>query len=335
MNRVINAVLFMCAIVMAGTVQATTFKIATLAPDGTSWMNEMRAGAEEIQKRTDGRVVFRFYPGGIMGNDKSVLRKIRINQLQGGAITGGGLAEILPEAQMYNLPFLFRDFDEVDYVRSKMDPVLLEDLKKAGYVGFGISEGGFAYLMTNTPVAGVDDLKDHKVWVPEGDIISRTAFEATGISPISLPLTDVLTGLQTGLVDTVAATPTGSIALQWHTRVKYLTDTPLMYIYGTMVLKRSAFEKLSSTDKKVVQDVMSNIFKRLNKQNRQDNESAMAALQSQGIEFVPADPEGMKNWRKLVENAMDKLVQDALFDSVVYEKLRKTIDTYRSMKAKH
>jgi TRAP-type C4-dicarboxylate transport system substrate-binding protein len=335
MKRVLHAVLLLGALLGVNQSHASTFKIATLAPDGTSWMNEMRAGAEEIQKRTDGRVVFRFYPGGIMGNDKSVLRKIRINQLQGGAITGGGLAEILPEAQMYNLPFLFRDFDEVDYVRSKMDPVLLSDLKKAGYVGFGISEGGFAYLMSNTPVAGIADLKDHKVWVPEGDVISRTAFEATGISPISLPLTDVLTGLQTGLIDTVAATPTGSIALQWHTRVKYLTDTPLMYIYGTLVLKRRAFEKLSAADQKAVHQVMSNIFKRLNEQNRKDNESAMAALKNQGIEFVPADPEGMKSWRKRVEDAMDKLVQDQLFEPALYEKLRKTIDIYRAKKSKH
>ena len=335
MNRVFHVALLLCAVLVSTYSHAATFKIATVAPDGTSWMNEMRAGAEAIQKRTEGRVVIRFYPGGIMGNDKSVLRKIRINQLQGGAITGGGLAEILPEAQMYNLPFLFRDFEEADYVRGKMDPVLLDDLKKAGYIGFGISEGGFAYLMSNAPVAGVADLKDHKVWVPEGDIISRTAFEATGISPISLPLTDVLTGLQTGLVDTVAATPTGAIALQWHTRVKYLTDTPLMYIYGTLVLKRSAFEKLSAADQKAVHEVMGSVFKRLNEQNRKDNESAMEALKNQGIEFVPADPEGMKSWRKLVEESMDKLVQDQLFNPAVYAKLRQTIEAYRKKTAKH
>lgn len=330
MSRLINVAILFLALLPIGVVQATTFKIATLAPDGTSWMNEMRAGAETIQKRTDGRVVFRFYPGGIMGNDKSVLRKIRINQLQGGAITGGGLAEILPEAQVYNLPFLFRDFDEVDYVRSKMDPVLLTDLEKAGYVGFGISEGGFAYLMSNTSISGVDDLKDHKVWVPEGDIISRTAFEATGISPVSLPLTDVLTGLQTGLIDTVAATPTGSIALQWHTRVQYLTDTPLMYIYGTLVLKRSAFEKLSAADQAVVREVMGEIFKRLNQQNRNDNKSARAALQSQGIEFVKSQPEEIQRWQKVVGDAMEKLIQDQLFKPEIYTQLQQHLADYRS-----
>jgi len=330
MNRILNTTLLLSALLMVFPAQATTFKIATLAPDGTSWMNEMRAGAKEIQKRTEGRVVFRFYPGGIMGNDKSVLRKIRINQLQGGAITGGGLAEILPEAQVYSLPFLFRNFDEVDYVRKKMDPVLLNDLKEKGYIGFGISEGGFAYLMSNAPIAGVDDLKDHKVWVPEGDSISRTAFEATGISPVSLPLTDVLTGLQTGLIDTVAATPTGAIALQWHTRVQYLTDTPLMYIYGTLVVKRRTFDKLSPADKKVVRDVMGGIFERLNQQNREDNDSARQALQSQGIEFVKSQPEEIKRWRKMVGASMDDLIQNQLFDPAIYKQLKKHLDAYRS-----
>jgi len=329
-KRLIQAVLLCLAAALAAPAQATTFKIATLAPDGTSWMQEMRAGADEIKKRTAGRVEFRFYPGGIMGNDKSVLRKIRVGQLQGGALTGGGLADVLPEAQVYNLPFIFRDYAEVDYVRGKLDPILLQELEKAGYVGFGISEGGFAYLMSDAPVPGVAALKGHKIWVPEGDLISRTAFEATGVSPIPLPLTDVLTGLQTGLVDTVEATPTGAIALQWHTRVRNLTDIPLMYIYGTMVVKRSAFEKLSKADQKVVREVMGDIFQRLNKQNRADNNSALEALKAQGINFVRSNVQEQREWQGLVNGAMDKLIADKLFDPAMHQRLLDVRTGYRA-----
>lgn len=328
MKRLITAVLIFAATL--ATAQATTFKIATIAPDGTSWMNEMRAGADEIKKQTAGRVEFRFYPGGIMGNDNSVLRKIRVGQLHGGAITGGGLADILPEAQVYSLPFTFRDYAEVDYVRKQMDPVLMQALEKVGYVGFGISEGGFAYLMSNEPVPGVSALKGHKIWVPEGDLISRTAFESTGVSPIPLPLTDVLTGLQTGLVDTVAATPTGAIALQWHTRVHDLTDIPLMYIYGTLVLKRSLFERLSSADQKVVHKIMGTIFERLNKKNREDNTSALQALKSQGITFVQSNIVEQREWQGLVNEAMDKLITNNLFDRSILQRLLNYRDTYRS-----
>jgi TRAP-type transport system periplasmic protein len=329
-KRLITAALLFSLALAAAPLQAATFKIATIAPDGTSWMNEMRAGAEEIKKRTEGRVNFRFYPGGIMGNDNSVLRKIRVGQLHGGALTGGGLADILPEAQVYSLPFIFRDYAEVDYVRKQMDPVLMQQLEKVGYVGFGISEGGFAYLMSDTAVSGAEALKGHKIWVPEGDLISRTAFESAGVSPIPLPLTDVLTGLQTGLVDTVAATPTGAIALQWHTRVHNLTDVPLMYIYGTMVVKRNAFERLSNADQKVVRDVMGDIFVRLNQQNRADNNSAMNALRAQGITFVPSNIEKRREWQGIVGGAMDKLIAKRLFDPAIHQRLLDYLDAYRA-----
>jgi TRAP-type C4-dicarboxylate transport system substrate-binding protein len=300
---------------------ATTFKIASIAPDGTSWMTEMRKGAEEIKARTEGRVEFRFYPGGIMGNDKSVLRKIRVGQLHGGALTGGGLAEIYPEADVYSVPFLFRNYGEVDAVRAQIDPLLLEGVKEQGYISFGISEGGFAYLMSTSPIAGIDDLAGHKVWVPEGDEISRAAFEASNVSPVSLPLTDVLTGLQTGLIDTVAGSAIGAIALQWHTRVKYLTDAPLAYLYGTMVLKRRAFEKLSEADQQVVSEVMSGVFKRLNAQNRKDDGSALEALRSQGIEFIQPNPEETERWRRSVDGAMNKLLEQGLFDAAILRRI--------------
>lgn len=331
MTRTFTILLFLAMSLLAGQVPAaTTFKIATVAPDGTSWMVAMRAAAEEIQQRTEGRVVLRFYPGGIMGNDKSVLRKIRVGQLHGGALTGGGLADILPDAQVYSIPFVFRSYAEVDYAREKVDPILLERLKEKGYIGFGISEGGFAYLMSETAVSGPDDLQGHKVWVPEGDEISRTAFEATGTSPVSLPLTDVLTGLQTGLIDTVAATPTGAIALQWHTRVKHLTDEPLMYIYGTLVLKRSVFERLSKGDQAIVSEVLGTTFGELDHQNRADNESARNALLGQGITSVAVDDQTMGSWRSTVNAAMDKLIDNGLFDQALYLQLQEHLQTFRA-----
>jgi TRAP-type C4-dicarboxylate transport system substrate-binding protein len=311
----------------------TTFKVASLAPDGTSWMKEMRAGAEEISKRTEGRVEFRFYPGGIMGNDKSVLRKMRVGQLHGGALTGGGVAMIYPEAQVYTIPFIFRDYAEVDYARQQMDPVLLAGLKEKGYISFGISEGGFAYLMSNSPVGGVDDLKGLKVWVPEGDEISRAAFEASGISPISLPLTDVLTGLQTGLIDTVASSAMGAIALQWHTRVKHLTYSPLMYLYGSLVVSARQFEQLSADDQQIVTEVMSDVFGRLNQLNRNDNQSALAALQQQGIGFITPTEVETQRWRASLDSAMQKLLQQGLFDPAMLEQLKGHLQEFRSRQA--
>src|ERR1019366_3527986 len=142
--------------------QASSLKIATFAPDGTQWMQELRKGGEEIEKRTEGRVTVKYYPGGSMGSDRVVLRKIRAGQLQGGALTGGALAEIYPDAQIYNLPMLFRSYDELDYVRARMDKVIAQGIEAHGFVTFGITDGGFAYLMSSSQIKGVDDLKSQK-----------------------------------------------------------------------------------------------------------------------------------------------------------------------------
>ncbi len=314
--------------------QAQDIKIATIAPDGTAWMQEMRNGAAEIARRTAGRVNFKFYPGGAMGNDKDVLRKIRAGQLQGGAITGGGLAEVYPDDQIYSLPFMFHSYDEMDYVRGKMDGLITQGMEQHGYISFGLAEGGFAYLMSSNPIRTVDDLKKEKVWIPEGDKISRNIFEALGISPIPLPLTDVLTGLQTGLITTVGASPTGAIALQWHTKIKYVTDTPLMYFYGAMVVDKRAFAKLSQADQAVVRSVMQGVFDKLNRQIRQDNVKAGDALRQQGVQFVQLPPGELEKLRQIADQSNSKLATQGIFSQDALKILESHLQSYRNRPAK-
>ncbi|MEW8510907.1 MAG: TRAP transporter substrate-binding protein DctP [Candidatus Thiodiazotropha sp.] len=313
----------------------TTLKIATLAPDGTSWMKEMRAAAKQIQQQTEGRVRIRFYPGGVMGNDNSVLRKIRVGQLHGGAITGGGLSAIYRDAQLYTLPFQFRNLQEVDAVRQVMDPLIIAGLKNEGYVSFGLSEGGFAYLLSNRPVKTTKNMRELKIWIPEGDEINANMFQALGISPVPLPLTDVLTGLQTGLIDTIASAPVGAIALQWHTRVNYLTQVPLAYLYATLVLTETAFNKLQKPDRSVVREILGATFDRIDRQNRTDNEKALAALQKQGIEFVSPSADQQQAWEQHANTTLNKLSEEKLFSKAMFSRMQTLVQQYRKVAAAH
>ncbi len=327
MIRAILALFFSLSLLTSAN--ATTLKIATIAPDGTSWMKTMRAAAKQIKTRTEGRVKLRFYPGGVMGNDQSVLRKIRVNQLHGGAISGGGLTQISSDAQLYGLPFLFRNLQEVDHVRQSMDPLIAESLHAKGFASYGISEGGFAYLLSNSPVRNTQELKSQRIWIPETDQVSSNAFSKLGISPIPLPLTDVLTGLQTGLIDTIASSPIGAIALQWHTRVKYLTDIPLSYLYGSLVIKEKALKKLSSADRAILREEMLKAFASLNTSNRSDNKQAKAALKQQGIEFIQPDPADRALWEQKAANSVTQAVQDGALSKSLFEQLRQLITAYR------
>ena len=309
---------------------ALTLKIATVSPEGATWMVKMREAAKEIKKRTDGRVKFKFYSGGVMGSDESVLRKIKIGQLHGGAVTGGSLINIYPDLSVYSLPFVFQSFKEVDVVREKLDPILIKGLEEKGFVTFGLAEGGFAYFMSNKKLLTKEDVRSQKVWVTTGDRISQVILESASVSPIPLPISDVMTGLQTGLIDTVATSPIAAISLQWHTRVKYLTDAPVSYFFGMLTVSKKAFNKISNNDQAVVREVMANTFAQINAQNRVDNERAREALVNQGIKFVEMSNEILEDWKNTTQSAVQTLIQEKLVNPEVYKKLQGILSSYRA-----
>lgn len=316
-------------------VQAKTFKLATLAPDGTVWMKEMRKSAALIKKQTSGRIKLKFYPGGIMGNEKSVLRKIRLGQLHGGAFTTSGLAKISPKNQIYSLPFKYFNYAEVDFIRSKMDHIITDGIEKKGFVTFGLAEGGFAYLFSQEPVKTYSELKGKKIWIPEGDAISRTMMSVTGMSSTALPLTDVLTGLQTGLIDTFGATPSFAIALQWHSKVKYLTPYPAFYSIGAFVISKKSFKKIKPADQKIVHKELSAVLKKLNKLNRLDNENALAALKKYGIKFVKDGPGARKELDEVSAKTANALLKKGAYTPAVLKKLDKHLTQFRKKSGKH
>ena len=303
------------------SVQARTFKIATISPDGTFWMKQMRAGAKEIKEKTDGRVRFKFYPGGVMGNDESVMRKIRIRQLQGGAVTNGALEQINPDVTIYGLPFVFTSLAQSDKVRAKTDSLLLQGLEKNGFVSFGIAKGGFTYMMSKYPIDSIDTLRERKPWVPEGNDVGYGVYEHAGISPVSLPLSDVLTGLQTGLIDTVITSPIGALALQWHTGIHYVVDLPLTYLVAAMVVDKKAFNKLSKADQATVREVMGRVYHRIDEQNSIDSLNARKAMINQGIRFITLSDKELQRWHDIGEAVRKEMHEKRHFNKALYKQV--------------
>ena len=309
---------------------AVELKVASIAPDGSRWMQEMRAGAQRIDADTEGRVQIRFYPGGVMGNDSQVLRKIRIGQLHGGAFTAGGLAERYGGMNIYGAPLLFRSLDEVDYVRERIDADLRARLEDAGFVSFGFIEGGFANLMANYPIHGLADLERRKVWLPEGDSISALAMEALGLSPVALPVTDVLPGLQTGLLDVVAASPVAALVLQWHTKIKYVNDVPVSYSMGIFALDRRAFERISEADQAVIRSVMEGVVYSLDEAARTDNREARKAMESAGLSFMTTSADEVEQWRRTVSSTYPRLRERPDIDPAMFDRVVGLLDEYRA-----
>ncbi len=313
-----------------GMAEAAQFKIATVAPEGSQWMVDLKSAAERISERTDGRVTFKFYGGGVMGNDKKVLRKIRIGQLHGGVFTANGLAERYSDILLYGLPMVFRSQEEVDYVRERMDPILQAGLDEAGFVSFGFAGGGFAKLMGNEPVRLIDQLRGRKIWVPEGDRVSYEAMEALNLSPVVLPITDVLTGLQTGLLEYIATPPVGAIVLQWYTKVKYVTQYPFAYTLAVMAIDKKRFAQLAEQDRQIVTEVFASVYDKFEQQNRADNEGAEEALRANGLQFIDLDEDRLRDVRAKLAETSRRMAREGVFSLELLDQMLSHLDAFRS-----
>ena len=328
-NRIVLALL-VTAMSCCATADAATFKIATVTPEGSQWMKDMRAGAAEIKERTEGRVQIKYFGSGIMGNDQKVLGQIRIGRLQGGALTPSALGSRYPDINLYGMPLVFDSEEEAAYVRKRLDERLGAGLEEAGFVTFGFAAGGFANILSNTPVRGLADLKGKRVWVLEGDTISYASMEALSLSPVTLPLTDVLMGLQTGLIDIVAIPPIVALVLQWHTKIKYITELPLAYSLGFMAIDKGAFAKISAEDQAVFCEVMTAIYANLDQQNLVDNRGALDALINSGIKTTVFDPAEIVRIRALLEITNRELGAKGEFTIELYDEMIGYIEEYRS-----
>lgn len=308
---------------------AQTLKIATIAPEGSSWMNDMKRGAEVIDTQTQGRVKFKFYGGGVQGNDKQVQRKMRTGQLQGGAFTSGAMNMFQRDADLFSMPMVFNSIEEVRLVRSQMDTVIRERLEEAGYVNFGFAGAGFAYMMSNKPLQTLAELKGQKVWIPEGDPTGFAALRALGVAPVVMPVTDVMTGLQTDLLDSVTVPPVGAVVFQWHTRLKYITDLPIAYVYAAMLIDSKAFAKLSAADQLVVREVMEGIYRKFDQNGVTENNKALQALLENGLQMVKPDAADVSQWRGIVDESNRGLAMGGSFDAALLDRMQSLIREFQ------
>ena len=319
----------MMVILFSNSAQAVTLKIATLSPDGSYWMKTLRGAAAEVKDKTNNRVKFKFYPGGVMGNDKAVLRKMRVRQLHGGVFTANAVVPFYRDIQVYNLLDAFHNKEEVSYVRNRMDTQIREGLEKGGIVTMGMAEIGFAYIMSTKSVKSVSDVRNSKAWVPDNDSAAMEAIKSFGIAPIPLPFGDVLLGLQTGMLETVGASPVAAIALQWHTQIKYVIDIPLLYIFGVFAIDEKAFNIIEVNDRQVVRNIMGKAADAIDRQTQVDNEKAFSALVEAGVQVVKPGPEAREEFQRVSTMANRSQIHKGNISQAIYDEFFRNLNAAR------
>ncbi|HEY4611899.1 MAG TPA: TRAP transporter substrate-binding protein DctP [Bacteroidota bacterium] len=308
--------------------QQYTIKFATIAPENSTWYNVMKEYDAAIRKESGDRVRFQIYAGGVAGDEKAVLRKIRIGQLHSGGFTGVAMGEIAPSVRILDSPFLVRNYDEVDFLATQFESEFEGAFEKGGFVLLGWAEVGFVHVFTNAPINKPDDLKRIKLWTWEGDPVADAAFRALGISPIPIAFPDVLTSLQTGLVDAFYSTPYATIALQWHMRAKYMVETPISDAAGAVLLAKSYFDKLPADLQEIL---IRNGRKHLSKLvwlTREDNKKSIEQLRKAKITVQAVNPNELPIYIDAGKRARRALV-GKLYTEEFLNRVEQAIEDFR------
>jgi TRAP-type C4-dicarboxylate transport system substrate-binding protein len=318
---VLTGAMFFVANLDSPAFAKTRIKCAVVAPKGSTWMNILEAWDKDLKKRTNGEISFKFYSSGSMGDEKQVLRKIRSGQLDAAAFTGVGLGDIVPEVRLMELPFMFETAGQVDYVLNNMDDFYNKKFKDKGFVNLGWSETGFVYIFTNKPIKTVDDMKGVKMWMWEGDELVHEIFKDLNLVPTPLNLTDVLTSLQTGLIDGVYGPPVGAMALQWTTKVKYMVAQKMGYATGATLISKKTYDGLDPANRKILDETARIYSQKLISSVRADNEKAKASIKANGIAFTTANPATIAKMKSVSAKVADTLV-GKLYSRDLLQKVR-------------
>jgi len=319
------AIILTSSIAFADKKPKVLLKLATIAPRGsfmTQVINEMDT---QIRQVTNNEVGIKLYYGGVQGDEEDVLRKVRLGQLHGGSFTGHGLGLIVPEVRVSELPFVFQNYDETDYVRSHLKEYITRLFKEKGYIVLGWNEIGFVYNFSKVPINSLEVAQKQKWWMWEGDPLSQAMFDALEITPIPLSITDVMTSLSTKLIDTASITPYGAVAFHWYERFEYMSEYPITNVQGATIVSKRVWNKVSSENQKKILDLCQPYFDRLNAHSRVQDKKSIEVLKKSGIKIAPFDADGSTEQlefilsisKKARENLVGKLYSQELLDQTL------------------
>ncbi|MCC7541412.1 MAG: TRAP transporter substrate-binding protein DctP [Deltaproteobacteria bacterium] len=258
--------------------QPTVIRIATLAPRGSSWMRVFNAWDRTLKQRTNKQLSLRFYPGGVQGDERDVVRKMGNGQLDGGAITSVGLGQIVRPVLVLQVPGLFRRYQDIDYVRERLTQELSAQFEQAGYKFLGWGDVGMARVFSNRPITRPSDFRNVRPWVWRDDPISQAFMEVVGATPVRLGVPEVLPSMQTRIIDTVTASALAAVQLQWAGRVTHVTQQSDTVLVGATVMRKSVFDALPADMQTALMETSAQAHATLVRTIRREDDAAFTTL---------------------------------------------------------
>ena len=300
--------------------EVTVIKVALITPEGSAWTNSLYQLAAAVKERTKGAVTFTVYAGGIAGDELDVLRKMQADRIQAAGFSGVGLGVLVPQIRILEAPLLYKTEAEVDLVKKKLADRFAAEFEKKGFVLLGFAEAGFVYFFSSASMTGSKGFDPVKMWVWKGDPVAKDSLEALGIKTYPLQLTDVNTGLETGMINAFYAPPAAAVAYQWYPKVHYMLDYPMVNSTGAFLVKKNAFDRLSEENRNILREASADFCDELIRISRRVNAEAREVLLKSGIAFEKPTEEQLRFFdvkaRQIHSDSIGHLYSRELFDTV-------------------
>jgi len=284
----------------------TVIRFATLAPSGSAFGKVMRAWGRSLTKETEGRVEMRMYSGGSQGDERDFIRKMRAGQMDAAGVTTVGLSQVVRPVLVLSAPGAIENYEELARVREKLNDRFAKMFEDAGFVLLAWSDAGKGRIMSTQPILKPADLQTARPWAWKDDPIFAEFLKVVGANAVRLGVPEVYAGLQTKMVDVVPASAIAAVALQWYTKLKYMSKDSFGIILGATMVKKDKFDQLSPEDQQVLRDTAVRAAKALDKVVRRDDAKAYDVLLKRGIELIDTSPHRAE-WDAAAKTTRDRL----------------------------
>lgn len=306
-------------------------RIASLAPTGSPWMEVLDKAAAEIKEKTAGRVTLKYFEGGQQGDERDFVRKIKLGQLDGAAVTAVGLSMIDKSIRVLELPMMFQSAAELDYVADKLWPYFQKKFEKQGFKLNDRGEVGWIYFLSKAKVEKISDLQGQKPWLWGDDELVGAMFKKLGLSGVPLGVPEVDGNLTSGKINACYGSPLAAVALQWYSKIRYMTSMPMSFAIGATVVSLDAYKKLSPEDAKAVENISRANAKKLRKTIRKANEDAKGTMSRKGVTVVQTPIAMVDDFTKRSGELWHELA-GKLYSK---EELKMVLDAREEYRAKH
>jgi len=309
------------------------FKMGTIAPAHMGWsalINDVINPG--IAKATNGRASLDWYYGAQMGEEQQILAKMINGQLQGGGFSGRGMVMLCPEMSLFEIPFLFNNYEEVEYVYSIMRPRINEWFEKRGYHLVLLAEQGFDQIYsTKHEIRTFDDIKKSRFQTWYGPMEEKT-LKALGTSPIPISPTEISSAVRTGICDALISPAIWAVSAQLYNAMQYLNPLRIRYSPAGGVVSLKAWNKLSKEDQDAIDNYLRSIEKEFREEIRKINEKGIAAMYKHGMKEVKMTPTEIDAFKQRVLPVGDEFAGKGYYSKADLDYVKSLLEEFRSNK---